>query len=169
MVCFGGGFGYPFSSFFCDIIRKSYQRPSRYNYFISRDRFWYFYDFNHLFFRNSQNTNRQIKKIKKNSKTKRFFLGMLLSALNFFPIPYYVFVSITLASYNLFSFDTISILIFVKGVVIGSFLVFYIYISFFNRIETKRDYIMKNMNTIIGSITGLISIITLINIIKYYW
>lgn len=109
------------------------------------------------------------KKLKKNSKTSRFFLGMLLSALNLFPIPYYVFISITLASYKLFSFDTTSILIFVNGVVLGSFLVFYFYISFFSRIENKRDFILKNMNTIIGSITGLISIITLINIIKYYW
>lgn len=108
------------------------------------------------------------KKLKKNSKTTRFFLGMLLSALNFFPIPYYVFVSISLASYRLFSFDMTTVLIFVNGVLLGSFLVFYLYISFFNRMETKRDYIMKNMNTIIGSITGLISIITLINIIKYY-
>jgi len=109
------------------------------------------------------------KKLKNKSKTKRFFLGMLLSALNFFPIPYYVFISISLASYKLFSFETTSIFIFVNGVVIGSFLVFYFYISFFNRIESKRDYIMKNMNTIIGSITGLIAIITLVNIIKYYW
>jgi len=109
------------------------------------------------------------KKLNTKSVTKRFFLGMLLSALNFFPIPYYVFVSITLASYDLFSFDTTSIFIFVNGVIIGSFLVFYFYISFFNKIENKRDFIMKNMNTIIGSITGLISIITLINIVKYYW
>jgi threonine/homoserine/homoserine lactone efflux protein len=109
------------------------------------------------------------KKLKNKSKTKRFFLGMLLSVLNFFPIPYYVFISVSLASYKLFSFETTSIFIFVNGVVIGSFLVFYFYISFFNSIENKRDYIMKNMNTIIGSITGLIAIITLINIIKYYW
>jgi threonine/homoserine/homoserine lactone efflux protein len=113
--------------------------------------------------------NGKPKKLKKSSKTKRFFLGMLLSGLNFFPIPYYVFISITLASYKLFSFDTTSIFIFVNGVITGSFLVFYFYISFFNRIENKRDYIMKNMNTIIGSITGLISILTLINIINYYW
>jgi threonine/homoserine/homoserine lactone efflux protein len=109
------------------------------------------------------------KKFKKNSKTNRFFLGMLLSALNLFPIPYYVFISITLASYKLFAFDTTSILIFVNGVLLGSFLVLYFYISFFNRIEDKRDFIIKNMNTIIGSITGLISIITLLNIINYYW
>lgn len=107
-------------------------------------------------------------KIKKNSKSTRFFLGMLLSALNFFPIPYYVFVSITLASYKLFSFDINSIFIFVFGVVIGSFLVFYCYITFFKKLENKADYIIKNMNTIIGIITGLISLLTLFNIIKYY-
>lgn len=109
------------------------------------------------------------KKLNNKSVTKRFFLGILLSLLNFFPIPYYVFVSITLASYGLFYFDLISVLIFANGVVIGSFLGFYIYISFFNKIENKRDFIMKNMNTIIGCITGIVSIITLINIIKYYW
>lgn len=108
-------------------------------------------------------------KIKKRSTSTRFFLGMLLSVLNFFPIPYYVFVSVTLASYNLFYFDITSIFVFVTGVVLGSFLVFYFYITFFQKIQHKTDYFMRNMNTIIGSITGLISVLTLFNIIKYYW
>lgn len=107
-------------------------------------------------------------KIKKYSSTKRFFLGMLLSALNFFPIPYYVFVSVTLASYNLFSYNMPYIFIFVTGVVLGSSLVFYCYITFFQKIQNKTDYIIKNMNTIIGTITGLIAVISLINIIRYY-
>lgn len=107
-------------------------------------------------------------KIKENSKKKRFFLGMLLSALNFFPVPYYVFVSMTLSSYALFSFDVNSIFIFVTGAVIGSLVVFYFYISFFKKIENKADYILRNMNTIIGSITGLIAVITLFNIVRYY-
>lgn len=109
------------------------------------------------------------KLLKKNSKTNRFFLGMLLSLLNFLPIPYYVFISISLASFQLFNFDTTSILIFVNGVVLGSFLVFYCYITFFNRIESKTDYLSKNINIIIGCITGMISVITLWNIIQYYW
>ncbi|MCG9791673.1 LysE family transporter [Flavobacterium algicola] len=107
-------------------------------------------------------------KIGNKSKKKRFFLGMLLSGLNFFPIPYYVFVSFTLASYGLFSFSNTYILPFVSGVVIGSSLVFYIYISFFQKVESKADSLLKNMNKIIGSVTGLISIIALINIIRYY-
>ena len=111
---------------------------------------------------------KKMGKIKKKSTSTRFFLGMLLSALNFFPIPYYVFVSVTLASYNLFYFDTAPIFVFVSGVVLGSFLVFYFYITFFQKIQDKTDYFMRNMNTIIGSITGLIAVITLVNIIKYY-
>lgn len=107
-------------------------------------------------------------KIKKSSKKKRFFLGMLLSALNFFPIPYYVFVSITLSSYDVFSFELLSILTFVSGVVLGSFVVFYFYIEFFQKIESKADYLLRNMNTIIGSITGAIAIVTLFNIIRFY-
>ncbi|MBE0390304.1 threonine/homoserine/homoserine lactone efflux protein [Flavobacterium sp. 7E] len=107
-------------------------------------------------------------KIAKKSQKKRFFLGMLLSALNFFPIPYYVFITITLSSYELFSFAAFSVFTFVSGVVLGSTLVFYFYIRFFERIESKADYLLRNMNTIIGSITGVIALVTLFNIIRYY-
>lgn len=108
-------------------------------------------------------------KIKKSSKKSRFFLGMLLSALNFFPIPYYVVVSVTLASYNLFMFENSIIFTFVLGSVLGSFAVLYSYIGFFEKIEKKTDYLMRNMNTIIGSITGLVAIVTLFNILNYYF
>ena len=108
-------------------------------------------------------------KIKKQRTSTRFFLGMLLSALNFFPIPYYVVVSLSLASYGVFAFESFSILIFVLGAVLGSFLVFYTYISFFSKIANKTDFFMKNMNKIIGSITGLVALLSLFNIINYYW
>jgi threonine/homoserine/homoserine lactone efflux protein len=108
-------------------------------------------------------------KIIKQRTSTRFFLGMLLSALNFFPIPYYVVVSLSLASYGWFVFETISIFVFVLGAVLGSFLVFYSYISFFSKIESKTDFFMRNMNKIIGSITGIIALFTLFHIVKYYW
>jgi len=108
-------------------------------------------------------------KIKKSSKKSSFFLGMLLSGLNFFPIPYYVVVSVTLASYNLFKFQNPIILTFVLGSVLGAFGILYSYIAFFGRIEKKTDYFMRNMNTIIGSITGLVALATLFNILNYYF
>jgi threonine/homoserine/homoserine lactone efflux protein len=100
------------------------------------------------------------------SKTGRFFLGALLSALNFFPIPYYVFSSITLATYNYFYFTALFVFLFVIGVVVGSFLIFYLYIVFFKKVEQKTDFFMKNINYIIGSVTGLISIVTFIRIMR---
>jgi hypothetical protein len=93
---------------------------------------------------------------------------MLLSALNFFPIPYYVLLGITFASYQLFAFDFFSILIFVLGVVSGAFVVFYGYVVFFNKIESKADFFIQNMNKIIGTITGLIAVVTFLNILKHY-
>ncbi|UWY29555.1 LysE family transporter [Flavobacterium sp. TR2] len=108
-------------------------------------------------------------KIKKSSKKSRFFLGMLLSGLNFFPIPYYVVVSVTLASYKLFIFENSIILTFVLGSVLGAFGILYSYIAFFGRIEKKTDYFMRNMNTIIGTITGLVAVATLFNILNYYF
>jgi len=107
--------------------------------------------------------------LKIKSKRSQFFLGMLISTLNFFPIPYYVFVSVSLASFGYFSFETYSIYTFVVGAVFGSFAAFYAYIAFFKKIESKTDFLLKNMNNIIGSVTGVISILTLYHILKYYF
>jgi threonine/homoserine/homoserine lactone efflux protein len=108
------------------------------------------------------------EKIQLKSKKSRFFMGMLISAINFFPIPYYVLVSVTLASYKVFNFSDESIYCLVSGVVIGSFSVFYCYVVFFEKLKTKTDYFIKNMNTIIGIITGIVAIITLVNVVDYY-
>lgn len=103
------------------------------------------------------------------SKTNRFFLGMLLSALNLFPIPYYAFISITLSTYGYFYFTESFIYSFVIGVVTGSFLVFYMYILFFKNKDAKSSFLMNNGNYIIGSITALVSIITLFKLIKGFF
>ena len=104
----------------------------------------------------------------KHSKKSRFFLGMFLSAINVFPIPFYVFISVTLASYEYFTFSTTEILGFVLGSGIGAFAAFYIYIAFFNKMEKKAAFFMKNMNYIIGSTTGIIAFFTLLRIINHY-
>jgi threonine/homoserine/homoserine lactone efflux protein len=109
------------------------------------------------------------EKIQLKSKRSRFFMGMLISAINFFPIPYYVLVSITLASYKLFTFEAISIYSLVFGVVVGSFSVFYCYVVFFEKLKAKTDYFVRNMNTIIGLITGFIAVLTLVNVLNYYF
>ena len=121
------------------------------------------------FFLTSKKIKRKKNEIKLKSKKSRFFLGMLLSALNLFPIPFYVFVSVTLASYNYFSFEKSFVYSFVIGSGLGALFAFYCYIVFFKKMERKTNFLLINMNYIIGSITGLVSIITLANIVNYYW
>ncbi len=100
------------------------------------------------------------------SKHSRFFYGMFLSALNVFPIPYQAYMVLTLASFRFMDFEQISIISYVAGAATGTFVTLYIYIFFFDKIKSKSFTSQKNMNYIIGSITGIIAIVTLCNIIK---
>jgi len=99
------------------------------------------------------------------SKHSRFFFGMFLSCLNMFPIPYQAYMTITLASFGWLTFDFTSIAAYVAGSAMGTFVMLYVYIFFFDRIKNKAFTSQKNMNYIIGSITGIIAVITLFNII----
>lgn len=102
-----------------------------------------------------------------NSKSKhsRFFQGMFMSAINVFPIPYQAYMTITLASFGWMDFKTTSIISYVAGSVTGTFVMLYIYIFFFDKIKSKTFTSQKNMNYIIGTITGLIAGVTLVHIL----
>ena len=104
--------------------------------------------------------------LKIRSKQSRFFQGMLLSAINVLPIPYQAYMTITLASFGWLKFDKISVISYVSGAVMGTFVMLYMYIFFFDKIKDKAFTSQKNMNYVIGAVTGVISIVTLINIIK---
>ncbi|MBN8643037.1 MAG: LysE family transporter [Flavobacteriales bacterium] len=121
-----------------------------------------------LFFAKEPKINPQ-EKLQLKSKRSRFFMGMLISALNFFPIPYYVFISVTLASYKLFNFETSSTYSLVFGIVFGSFFVFYCYVLFFEKLKSRTEYLIKNMNKFIGIVTGIVALITLVNVLKFYF
>ncbi len=100
------------------------------------------------------------------SKGSRFFQGVFLSGINVFPIPYQAYITITLASFGWLDFSQTSIISYVAGAAMGTFVTLYMYIFFFDKIKSKTLTSQKNMNRIIGSITGIIAIVTLINIIR---
>ncbi|MCB0446195.1 MAG: lysine transporter LysE [Gelidibacter sp.] len=99
------------------------------------------------------------------SKHSRFFQGMFLSAINVFPIPYQAYMTITIASFGWMEFELTSIVSYVTGAATGTFVMLYVYIFFFDKIKSKTFTTQKNMNYIIGTITGIIAGITLINIL----
>lgn len=100
------------------------------------------------------------------SKHSRFFQGMLMSVINVFPIPYQAYITTTLASVAWLNFEQTSIISYVAGAGMGTFVMLYVYIFFFDKIKSKTFTSQKNMNYIIGGITGVISILTLVKVIK---
>ena len=100
------------------------------------------------------------------SKKSRFFQGLLMSALNVFPIPYQAYVVTTLLSYKWLTLDKLAIGSYVAGATSGTFIALYIYILFFDKIKNSKITSPKRMNYTIGVITAIISITTLVNIIN---
>lgn len=104
------------------------------------------------------------KDVEIKSKRNRFVYGVILSSLNMFAIPYYIFSSLTLASKNIFDFSVLSNFLFVVGSGIGTLLVFYIYASLFRKIEHKVGFLIRNINFFIAAITGVVAVSSLYKI-----
>jgi threonine/homoserine/homoserine lactone efflux protein len=100
------------------------------------------------------------------SKKSRFFQGVLMSALNVFPIPYQAYIVTTLLSYQLLSLDNLSIGSYIAGATSGTFIALYIYILFFDKIKNSKITSPKRMNYSIGIITAIVSITTLVSILR---
>ncbi|MBP1839291.1 LysE family translocator [Formosa algae] len=100
------------------------------------------------------------------SKKSRFFQGMLMSALNMFPIPFQAYMSVTLASFGWLTFEHTDIFAYVFGSAMGSFVMLYMYMVFFDKIESTSFKSQKNMNRFIGGITAIVALVTLIHVIK---
>ncbi len=103
---------------------------------------------------------------KTRSRVGNFFLGALISALNFFAIPYYVFLGISFSANKAFEFTNLYIFIFVLGAALGAYAVFYLYILGFKKFEDKTEFFMRNVNYFIGTVTGVVAIVTLIKMLR---
>ena len=110
-----------------------------------------------------QNTDEETEIIQ---KRKRFTQGILLALINVFPIFYYVFITITAVNNNFYSINYISNILLTVGVLIGAFLAFMFYINLFKKAVLQENFVLKNINKILGCVTG---IITVINLCKLFY
>lgn len=117
------------------------------------------------FFFIAKDTRRTIPENVNHSKTNRFFYGMFLAVLNLLPLPYWVYVSITFSGFGLFEFTQPELLVAVLASGLGTLVMLVLYIQFFKRKEDDT-WIKVNMNYVIGIITGAISIITFLKVLK---
>ncbi len=98
------------------------------------------------------------------SKSNTFFRGALLAALNFLTIPYYSSLNAMWNEAGWIKFEAQDTITFVTAAALGTFSVLYLYVFYFNKLETKTNRFSKNSNYIISALMLLLLMITLIRI-----
>ncbi|MCG1035127.1 LysE family transporter [Polaribacter sargassicola] len=99
--------------------------------------------------------------VRKNS----FLMGIILSTLNMFAIPFFCGTTAFLISYNFLNFNTISVLTFVLGTVLGTYYILYLYGKFALKIQEKTGNLTNNINLILSFITAGFALFTVIKFI----
>lgn len=100
------------------------------------------------------------------SKRRRYFQGLIIAGLNLFPLPYWVYLSITFSSFGWFDFTKAFIALCLFGSALGTLTMLAAYAHYFDYVKKKQSELNLNVNHIIGGITAIISIFTLLKILK---
>ncbi len=111
-------------------------------------------------------SRKKIKHQSKSSKGNYFFKGVIMSSLNMLSIPFYLAITILLASENIIILEQPFILLFVLGVLIGALLLFYSYIYFAEIIAKKVSFIAKNINLILSGIFVVLGVMTTVRLLS---
>jgi len=102
----------------------------------------------------------------KKQRSKFFMRGVGMSAINMVGIPFYLGMSVYLASMDRIVIKHPFIFLFVLGAAIGAFLIFYTYIYFAKIIVKKVSFIARNINYILSVLFFVLALVTLIKTIR---
>jgi len=108
------------------------------------------------------------KKPKKEVKQKfenNFMVGIFLSSLNMFSIPFYCGITTAFDVVGWLQFSQLYIFTFVLGSTLGTFLLLYMYLNFAKIIQIKAKTIAKNLNLILSILTGVLALVTLVKVL----
>ena len=117
------------------------------------------------FFVLAKDSRREVPKGVKKSGANRFLYGLLLAAINLLPIPYWVYISISFSAFGWFFFDPSLVIWAVIGSGSGTMSMLMLYIYFFRR-RLPIGSFGFNVNFLLGGITAVISLITIIRIVQ---
>lgn len=117
------------------------------------------------FFVLAKDSRREVPKGVKKSGANRFLYGLLLAAINLLPIPYWVYISISFSAFGWFFFDPSVVVWAVIGSGSGTMSMLLLYIYFFRR-RLPIGSFGFNVNFLLGGITAVISLITIIRIVQ---
>lgn len=97
---------------------------------------------------------------------KSFWIGMFMSAMNMLAIPFYLVLSSVLENRGLLQTEQPFINLFVSGVFLGAFTLFFVYVQFAQIIVKRAQFIARNINYILSILFFVLGILTLIKFLK---
>jgi len=157
----GVSFVIVFQAFLGILIAEQIERFPEFLSTIEKVAAFIFLGLSFYFYREFKNRHKIVKQ-KENSKRNSFLMGIILSTLNMFAIPFYFGISASLNRFDWFNFELISMFLFAIGSAIGTFGILFFYGKYAAYIENKAKIITKNINLVLCLITGFISIYTII-------
>ncbi len=107
-------------------------------------------------------------KVYRHNDTRSFFKGVMMSAINVLPIPYFCAIGAGMSVSGKIEYDAPRIITFIIAAGLGTFVTLYFYVYSFLKIEKKTASIAKYSNYFMGVLMLILVIITLIRII-YTW
>ncbi|MFL1894733.1 LysE family translocator [Aquimarina sp. 2-A2] len=107
-------------------------------------------------------------KVRSNDDTRSFLKGVMMSAINVLPIPYFCAIAAGMSVSGNIDYDYIEIVSFVLAAGLGTFVTLYLYVLSFLKIETKTESITKYSNYFMGVLMLILVIITMVRIV-YTW
>ncbi len=141
------------------LIQHSKENPEILN-FIQTMATFIFVMLSIYFFYAYRNDKKRVEEFKEGYRNT-FLIGLLLSGLNMFAVPFYYGIITLLNSFGLLPLDSDHIFLFVTGSAIGSFLILYTYPLLFKKVAQGQMRSGKKLNLILGSITAILSLISL--------
>ena len=97
-------------------------------------------------------------------KENPLLIGITLSILNLFAIPFFCGIIVALDLFELFSFEVFPIFFFILGTILGTFCILFVYARFANIIQQKTGKLTKDINIILSVLTALVALITFIKL-----
>ena len=107
-----------------------------------------------------------IKHNRQKAKAHSFFKGMLIAALNVFPIPYFVAIAGAMDLRGGIEYDWSLIISFALAASAGSFTSLYLYVVLFDKIEKKAESFAKFSNYFMAILMLVLIVVALVRILN---
>jgi len=117
-----------------------------------------------FFFVKASRTANQAMVLQKGSSRNSFTKGLFLAALNLLQVPFYSGLNTFFHAKRIMNYELLDEVLFILGAGLGTFLVMYSYVFYFNKMETKTNRFSKNSNYILSGLMIVLLVITLIRI-----